>query len=126
MLSKVKRGSARLRAASKTLAHHVSTQAFPQAFYDSLHEHRRELDALDLQLLSLLAARFAVTGKIGELKARHGAPAADPLREQAQLERLVGLSRELGLRPQVIRAVFETLFLFVRKDHLAHAGAKSE
>jgi len=94
-------------------------------FTDSLLEHRRELDALDAQLVTLLAARFSVTRRIGALKAAHGVAAADSAREQQQLERLLVLSVERDLATEVTRAVFETLFRFVRANHLAQAAAAS-
>ena len=101
----------------------MSNQVPSSDFTDSLLEYRRELDALDARFVSLLAARFSVTARIGALKASHGAAAADPEREQAQLERLMLLSTELQLPAEVTRAVYETLFRFVRANHLAQARA---
>jgi chorismate mutase len=96
------------------------------SFNDSLLEYRAQLDAIDAQLISLLAVRFSITSKIGELKARHHAPAADPSREAAQLERLLARSNELGLAREFIQAVYETLFSLVRKSHAAAAGHRAE
>ena len=104
----------------------MNPQPLPQIFTDSLLEHRRELDAIDAQLLSLLGVRFAITRRIGALKACHGVEAADPAREQAQLERLLVLSADLDLPTEVTRAVFETLFGFVRANHLAQASSTQE
>jgi chorismate mutase len=101
----------------------MDSQDLSRIFSDSLLEHRRELDGIDAQLVRLLSARFAITRRIGALKADHGVPAADPAREQAQLVRLLALSAELGLRGEVTRAVFETVFEFVRADHLAQASS---
>jgi chorismate mutase len=94
-------------------------------FTDSLLEHRRELDALDAQLVTLLAARFSVTRRIGALNAAHGVAAADSARVQEQLERLLSLSVERDLATEVTRAVFETLFRLVRSNHLAQAASES-
>ena len=93
----------------------------PPEFLASLLALRAELDAVDAQFVSLLAARFAITDRIGALKATHGVAAADPAREQAQLERLSSLSSDLGLPSQVTCAVYEILFQFVRANHLARA-----
>ncbi len=103
----------------------MSQQLLARDFTDSLLEYRRELDALDAQFVSLLAARFAITHRVGALKASHGVAAADPAREQAQLERLVLLSADLKLPTEVTRAVYETLFRFVRANHLVQARAAS-
>ena len=104
----------------------MTPQLPPQRFADSLLEHRRELDAIDAQLVSLLAARFAVTRRIGELKAAHGVAAADPAREQAQMERLLTLSAAQELPIEVTRTVFETLFRIVRENHLAQTRFTAE
>ncbi|MET0794307.1 MAG: chorismate mutase [Polyangiaceae bacterium] len=104
----------------------MNPQPLPQTFSASLIEHRRELDSIDAQLVSLLAARFAITRRIGALKAAHGVAAADPAREQAQLERLLVLSAAEELPTEVTRTVFETLFRFVRANHLAQANSTNE
>jgi chorismate mutase len=101
----------------------MNPRPLPQIFIDSLNEHRRELDAIDVQLVSLLGARFAVTRRIGALKASHRVAAADPARELAQLDRLLALSSDLELPTEVTRAVFETLFGFVRAHHQAQASS---
>jgi chorismate mutase len=101
----------------------MTQHALPPDFTDSLLEYRRELDALDAQFISLLAARFSITRRIGVLKASHGVAAADPARERAQLERLVSLAAELDLPTELTRAVYETLFRFVRANHVAQASA---
>ncbi len=103
----------------------MNPQPSPKIFADALQMYRRELDELDLQLVSLLAVRFGITRNIGALKASHGVAAADPAREQAQLERLLSLSAELGLQTEVTHAVFETLFRFVRANHLAQASSST-
>ena len=104
----------------------MNPQPLPQSFSDSLLEQRRELDAIDAHLVSLLGARFAVTRRIGALKARYGVPAGDPAREQEQLERLLVLSADLDLPTEVTRAVFEALFGFVRANHQAQASSPQE
>ncbi|HYP97473.1 MAG TPA: chorismate mutase [Polyangiaceae bacterium] len=92
-------------------------------FTESLNEHRRELDAIDAQLVSLLAARYAVTRRIGALKAAHNVAAADPAREQAQLERLLALSGQLDLPADLTRAIYDSLFRFVRESHRTQAAS---
>ena len=101
----------------------MNHQAVPPDFTNSLLEHRRELDALDARFVSLLAARFSITRRIGALKAAHGVAAADPAREQAQLDQLLMLSADLDLPTEVTRAVYDTLFRFVRANHRAQASS---
>jgi|SRR5450432_659653 chorismate mutase len=104
----------------------MDPQLPPRNFSDLLLEHRRELDSIDSESVSLLAARFAITRRIGALKAAHGVAAADPAREQAQLERLLDLSDGEGLPTELTRTVFETAFRFVRAHHRAQAGSTDE
>src|SRR3954471_1783031 len=101
----------------------MSSQVPSSDFRTLLLEHRGELDALDAQLVSLLAARFAVTRRIGALKAAHGVAAADPAREQAQLERLVSQSGDLDLPAGLTRVIYDSLFRFVRESHRAQAAS---
>ena len=54
-----------------------------------LAEARSSIDNLDAALLHLLAERFKITRRVGELKAAKGLPAADPAREQEQITRLL-------------------------------------
>ena len=65
-----------------------------------LAEARSSIDNLDAALLHLLAERFKITRRVGELKAAKGLPAADPAREQEQITRLRSLAEESGLDPE--------------------------
>ena len=53
---------------------------------------RGSIDNMDAALVHLLAERFKVTQQVGELKARHGLPPADPAREAEQIARLRALA----------------------------------
>ena len=54
---------------------------------------RASIDNMDAALVHLLAERFKITQQVGELKAAHGLPPADPAREAQQIERLRALGR---------------------------------
>jgi chorismate mutase len=99
----------------------MSSEPLLIAFNEALRGHRSELDVLDAELTSLLAKRFAVTAKIGELKAAHEIDATDLVREQAQLDRLTALGAAAGLGNDVTREVFSTIFRLVRENHRALA-----
>src|SRR3954454_18295993 len=64
-----------------------------------LTELRASIDNIDAALVHLLAERFKCTKKVGHLKAAAGLPAADPEREQEQIQRLRALAEESHLGP---------------------------
>ncbi|MBW2708252.1 MAG: prephenate dehydratase [Deltaproteobacteria bacterium] len=72
---------------------------------DELDLCRKEIDAIDTQLLSLLAERLDAAAAIGRIKNNMGLPVFDPVREKAILDRMAakGHSR---LTPDAIRDIF--------------------
>lgn len=87
-----------------------------QAVLSELGSLRKSIDNIDAALIHLLAERFKATQKVGELKAAHGLPPADPERERRQIERLKALSAEADLDP-----VFaEKWFNFVVAEVIQH------
>jgi len=80
---------------------------------------RASIDNIDAALVHLLAERFKCTQKVGQLKARHQLPPADPAREQAQIERLRSLAENAHLDPD-----FAEKFLnFIIKEVIRHHEA---
>ena len=61
---------------------------------------RGSIDNLVSALVCLLAERFKITQRVGELKAELGLPPADPQREAQQIERLRRLADEANLDPE--------------------------
>ena len=84
---------------------------------DELLELRDSIDAIDDELLAILARRFEVTGKVGRLKAVHGLDSVDPVREQQKLEKLRSRAEALGLNGVFITELFQHLFDEVVKNH---------
>lgn len=81
-----------------------------------LERLRGSIDNLDSALLHLLAERFKVTQRVGELKARHGLPPADPTREQQQIERLRALAADAKLDPEFA----EKFLTFIVREVVRH------
>ncbi len=80
---------------------------------------RNSIDNIDAALIHMLAERFKCTQAVGEYKATHGLPPADPAREAAQIERLRGLARDAKLDPD-----FAEKFLnFIVKEVIRHHEA---
>lgn len=60
---------------------------------------RASIDNIDAALVHLLAERFKLTRRVGEIKAVGGLPPADPERDRQQIERLTSLAIRAGLDP---------------------------
>ena len=61
---------------------------------------RDSIDNIDAALIHMLAERFRCTQAVGEFKATHDLPPADPGREEAQIARLRGLAKQADLDPE--------------------------
>jgi len=80
---------------------------------------RDSIDNIDAALVHLLAERFKCTKAVGELKAAHGLPPADPSREAIQIARLRKLAEAAKLDPD-----FAEKFLnFIVKEVIRHHEA---
>lgn len=73
-----------------------ATDGMPQEILDL----RASIDNIDAALVHLLAERFKMTRRVGELKAVGGLPPADPSRDRQQVDRLKGLAEGAGLDPE--------------------------
>lgn len=83
-----------------------------------LNALRSSIDNLDAALIHILAERFRCTRQVGELKARLQLPAADPVREEEQVDRLRALAQAANLDPD-----FAQKFLaFIIKEVIRHHG----
>lgn len=78
---------------------------------------RGSIDNVDAALLHILAERFKLTERVGELKARHDLPAADPARESRQVERLRRLAAEANLDPEFAEKFLAFIVAEVIRHH---------
>lgn len=74
-----------------------------------LNEIRKEITALDEQLLELFAKRRSLTLNVAKSKAHEVRPVRDPQREQELLVRLIKLGREKGLDAHYVTNVFHVI-----------------
>ena len=84
---------------------------------NDLEELRTKIDAIDIQLVELLAQRFQVTEQVGILKSKSGTPPQDLEREAKQFEKLTVLAMQAGVDPEAIQAIWRTIIDEVIKRH---------
>lgn len=70
-----------------------------------LNELRDQIDAVDKQMLELLAQRLALVEKVGEVKSEHGLPIYAPDREAAMLASRRKEAEKKGVPPQLIEDI---------------------
>lgn len=84
-----------------------------------LQRLRASIDNIDAALVHLLAERFKFTKAVGELKAAHGLPPADPTREAEQIARLRALATNARLDPDFA----EKFLAFIVREVIRHHEA---
>lgn len=78
----------------------------------ALSKARSEIDAIDEQLIALLAKRFAVTHRVGLIKAEQRLEAVDPHRETAKLAEI----REYCAKHQLSTGLAEQIFKLIMAE----------
>ena len=78
---------------------------------------REQIDALDRELLGLLAKRFELTHQVGLLKASKALEAVDATRESAKFAELSGLCEKHKLNPVLVTELFSKIMEEVVKNH---------
>ena len=81
-----------------------------------LNRLRGSIDNMDSALIHLLAERFKVTQRVGQLKATAGLPPADPDREARQIARLRALAVDADLDPELA----EKFLTFIVREVVRH------
>ena len=78
---------------------------YEDAGWGDLDLCRKDIDAIDAEILSLLSKRLDVAAAIGRIKERRGMAVFDPVREKAILDRMAQKSRG-RLTPGAIRDIY--------------------
>ncbi len=74
-----------------------------------LTELRKEIDAVDEQLLLLIDRRVGIAREIGQWKREHDEPVIQAQRYQEVLNHYLELGTAKGLSEDLVRAIFEAL-----------------
>lgn len=77
---------------------------------DKIECYRKQIDALDAQIMTLLDERFALSEKIGNAKAKSGTAVHDPNREERVVEKASAYLHEAS-----IRALYKELMTISKK-----------
>ncbi len=80
-----------------------------EMFEEKIKELRDEIDALDKDLLNLVASRMQLVKKVGALKKANNIEVLQAERWQQLLESRMSWSEEMEMSPEEIKQVFETL-----------------
>jgi chorismate mutase len=72
----------------------------------SVEALRGEIEAIDQQLVQLLARRVRVACSVGEAKRAAGLPVLDPAREAAIVRRASASARHAGIDDEDVRYIF--------------------
>ena len=75
----------------------------------TLEELRKEIDALDQEILNILEKRFTVVKQIGAIKKSNGLPVLDEKRWQEVLESKLIKARDLGLSENFIKKIYDII-----------------
>lgn len=86
---------------------------------------REQIDRIDQGLVLLLANRFALTQRVGLLKAEHNLNSFDPERENRKLEATRQLCEEHGVDSSLVADILARVMREVVKNHEAIKADKS-
>ena len=78
---------------------------------------RQSIDNSDGAVVALLAERFKITQRIGEIKAQAGFAPADTRREHTQVNRLLELAKTAGLDASIAVQYHEFVVTEAKKRH---------
>lgn len=74
-----------------------------------LESFRRNIDALDIELIDVLARRFAVVKAVGQYKSGTDIAVVQPVRAQAVKDRAAALAADKGIDEAFIRRLYEMM-----------------
>ena len=76
---------------------------------EQLEEYRKQIDALDIELIDVLARRIDVVRKVGDLKAVTDIAVVQPTRAQAVKDRAAEMGVAKGLDEAFVRKLYDLM-----------------
>lgn len=70
---------------------------------------RQQIDAIDAQIISILAKRFDVVKKVAEFKATHDIAVVQPARAQAVKDKAIDMAAKKGLSPDLAGQIWDLM-----------------
>jgi len=90
---------------------------FKRSLHKKLKKKRQEIDAIDLQILQLLAQRFERSGEIAKLKKEDGGLGIfQPEREAEILRRALAFGKRFSIGTDCLQAIFKQIFQESRRQ----------
>jgi chorismate mutase len=86
---------------------------------------RDRIEAIDAQLVALVAERQRIAARVGEVKRAGGQPVLDPAREAAVLRRVTGIAREHAVDEDDARELWRKLLAMARRVQAAGEGTEA-
>ncbi len=93
---------------------------------NTLKDLRKEIDALDRELVAILARRFKITHKVGVYKAQHTLPSFDKKREIEILEHKKLFAIKHNINPLLVEKIFKLIMAETRKNHRHEKNGNSK
>ncbi len=80
---------------------------------EELKKLRKEIDAIDREILALVEKRVKIAGKIGAFKKKTGLAVSDPAREKEVLDNVVSST---GLDRSFAKALFSSIIDYCKHE----------
>lgn len=91
----------------------------PDDAHAALVALRDRIEAIDAQLVALVAERQRIAAQVGDVKRGAGQPVLDPAREAAVLRRIAGIAREHAVHEDDARELWRKLLAMARRVQAA-------
>jgi chorismate mutase len=85
-----------------------------------IQQVRAQVDSIDRQIAVILAHRFSLTNRIGQLKAEIGEEPLDPSRQKARQDLLRQLAMQTGVELSLLEEIFDAVKERTQRSHMQH------